>query len=392
MIIMVVLTTAVWQADAKGHAGKDISVTNLRFDIESDHVEIEFEISAGKKAAKRGRTLIITPVLKSDGGKRELPFVVVNGRASKAAVQRHAMSAGAVIFDSGISMKNGGNAVYEANFPFEDWMEGAHLGLEGIDAGCCDSRRVEIGMIARQVMVTKGFDIVEVPVQLPVIEKLSTAEKLALDFPFIIPVMPETHEITSMRDAEIFDDSHPAIVRSLTETRDNTLTIYFHQSDSRIDYSYADNNASLVKLISAVRAIEESGDSRIARVMIAGFASPEGTAEFNERLARERALAVKAFLNEKSPVYGDMVTIYNGREDWQGLRELIEASDMPNKREVLDIIDNTPVWDTRTQTGRRATLMNLRGGDPYRYMFREFFPLLRNAAYIKIYYENIAPH
>jgi hypothetical protein len=74
--------------------------------------------------------------------------------------------------------------------------------------------------------------------------------------------------------------------------------------------------------------------------------------------------------------------------DWYALRRMVAESDMPEKGKVLDIIDNTPIWDAGRNVGRHGELMRLSGGEPYRYMLRNFFPNLRNAAYIRAYYEN----
>lgn len=388
--IIIFLGSAIVHVDAKD-GGKDISVSDLRFVRSGGRVEVSFTLGAGKKAAGRGRILVVTPVLENAGGRLELPPVVVEGRASEAALQRRAMAAGAQTAREAATMKSGGTVSYRTDFPYAEWMEGASLSLEGVEAGCCGGRMVEIGTVTRETMVSRGFDMVEVPLPAAPAETLTTAEKLAIDFPFILPVTAEAKAVENLSEAEIYEETHPGLVEMLTATRDNTLTVYFHQGESRIDFSYSGNNASLVRLISAVRAIEQSHDSRIVRVMVGGYASPEGGAAINEPLARDRALAVKSFLNDTSPVYGEMVTIYNGREDWPGLRRLVEESDMPHRREVLDIIDTVPVWDGAARTGRRGQLMNLRGGEPYRYMFREFFPRLRNAAYIRVYYENIAP-
>jgi hypothetical protein len=38
--------------------------------------------------------------------------------------------------------------------------------------------------------------------------------------------------------------------------------------------------------------------------------------------------------------------------------------------------------------GRLGELQRLANGVPYRYMYREFFPQLRVAAYIKVLYDN----
>ena len=47
------------------------------------------------------------------------------------------------------------------------------------------------------------------------------------------------------------------------------------------------------------------------------------------------------------------------------------------------IIDTYGVYQ-----GREVELMRLKGGRPYNYMFEHFFPLLRSAGYIRIFYES----
>ena len=78
----------------------------------------------------------------------------------------------------------------------------------------------------------------------------------------------------------------------------------------------------------------------------------------------------------------EQIELYNGKVNWGGLRKLVAQSSMPYRDQVLNIIDNTP--DYR----RQAELMRLGGGAPYRYMLNNLFPELRNATYIKVYYEN----
>ena len=65
---------------------------------------------------------------------------------------------------------------------------------------------------------------------------------------------------------------------------------------------------------------------------------------------------------------------------------------MPYRDEVLDVLDNTPVWifDERNRVvgGRKQRLMDLRGGEPYRYMLREFFPDLRSSVVVTLYFRS----
>jgi hypothetical protein len=61
---------------------------------------------------------------------------------------------------------------------------------------------------------------------------------------------------------------------------------------------------------------------------------------------------------------------------------------MPQKQRIVELIDTVPVWDKARNLGRLGELMRLDGGEPYRYMLDKLFPELRQAAYIKVYFEN----
>ena len=66
---------------------------------------------------------------------------------------------------------------------------------------------------------------------------------------------------------------------------------------------------------------------------------------------------------------------------------MVAKSDMAYRDRILSIIDNVPE-SGYGGLSRQAELMRLGGGEPYRYMLNNFFPELRNATYIKVYYEN----
>ena len=226
-----------------------------------------------------------------------------------------------------------------------------------------------------EVPVSVPVPVPEVEIRTVVVEeKISTGDKLAQSYPYITPY----EKFREPRDSE------PLSV----EERKHAITVHFVQGSYVVSESYGDNRQALADIMSSIRILENSADSEVAAVVVAGFTSPEGNYEANQRLAARRAEAVKAYILNRSGVRSDQVSVYAGGIDWQGLRMLAEASDMPSRQAVLDIIDNTPVWDAQRQVGRHGELMRLGGGDPYRYMLREFFPKMRNAAYIKVYYRN----
>lgn len=225
--------------------------------------------------------------------------------------------------------------------------------------------------------------IPELPTQIPDPAPIpepqpTTAERLALDHHFLAPA-------DEAGDSFKTDPDH-----YVNQHRDGSLSIYFRQGAKIFDSSYKNNGATMDKLFATINEIQNSHDSRIVRIILVGFASPEGSTEMNNRLAHERAVTIKNYLISNTPLTASMVDIYNGGIDWGGLRRLVAESDMYDKRQILDIIDNSPVWDARRKTGRHGELMRLQGGEPYRYMMREFFPELRNATYVRVYFENLA--
>jgi hypothetical protein len=97
---------------------------------------------------------------------------------------------------------------------------------------------------------------------------------------------------------------------------------------------------------------------------------------------------VENYLISKTGLPIESIVLYNGSEDWDSLRMMVEGSDMPGRDKVLNIIDTVPVVDPVTKRERDAVLRSLDGGRPYSYMYQHFFPVLRNVTYIKLLFEN----
>lgn len=62
---------------------------------------------------------------------------------------------------------------------------------------------------------------------------------------------------------------------------------------------------------------------------------------------------------------------------------------VPYREEVLELLRTTPVWafddDNRVVGGRKKSLMELRGGVPYRWLYTNIFPALRNAVAVSLF-------
>jgi hypothetical protein len=115
--------------------------------------------------------------------------------------------------------------------------------------------------------------------------------------------------------------------------------------------------------------------------VLLGLSSPEGAFEFNKRLSGKRAEALKQYIADRIALADSCFALVNGDEGWEELRYKVEHSGMEYRKEVLNIIDSVPIMK-----GREGQLQRLKRGVPYRYLEEHFFPQLRRAGYIKVYY------
>jgi len=68
---------------------------------------------------------------------------------------------------------------------------------------------------------------------------------------------------------------------------------------------------------------------------------------------------------------------------------------VPYRDEVLRVLRDTPVWvfddDNKVVGSRKKALMDLRGGRPYRWLYNNIFPTLRNSVAILLYTKRPRP-
>ena len=148
-----------------------------------------------------------------------------------------------------------------------------------------------------------------------------------------------------------------------------------------MDVNYRNNSAELSRFIEALRKQHASG--HLNNVVIRSWASPDGVSLYNERLSERRADSLKAYVVRNAGIPCSIISSQGEGIAWELLRDKVAASDMRYKEEVLNILDNTPVWvfddAGRIIDGRKKQLMDLHGGNPYKYMQEHFFPELRTS-------------
>lgn len=313
------------------------------------NVDVRFDVRADKGAVRGPYRIVCTPCLVNGADTAWLePFEVFSRTSLRRERQDRLLLYRERDWQPGPrQLLHGSSIAYAAEIPYERWMRSATLSYRCEIVGCdrCRERAV-----------------------LPVAENI----------PVYVPPVPEMKAVEA-------DPQHFEVVdvHRRWEFREREMKVDFRVSRTELDANLYGNRRTLDEIVEAVRGLLARRDRRLSEVEIYGFASPEGRIDFNERLAEGRAEALENYLRQAVPeLSGEQFRLVNGVENWDGLRRMVAESQMPGREEVLAVIDSIPV-----EQGRKSRLMALHGGDTYRYMLREFYPLLRNACYVSVYYD-----
>jgi len=255
---------------------------------------------------------------------------------------------------------------YQAVLPYEDWMAEVSLDVQQIMAGCCDSYEMPVETLIEDRLLY--YEVIPEFREKPYDYEFTELEQYTLENPFL----------HSMED---YENRYDILVKDRDK---GSSVVIFTVGSHKLDMNFQGNKDVLNAIAKAFELIENDPNAILKHIVVAGYASPEGSLAFNTGLAQRRAETVKSFIQTlMSSPNEHLFELYNGREDWDGLREKVDLSMMAEKREILEIIDAY----TMEQEIRKTRLKQLDGGVPYRYMLEHFYPPLRSAGYVQVYYE-----
>ena len=327
-----------------------IDVRNIEVRQNGNRSEISFDAQIDKKATGRNYKLTMTPVLYNNSYSVELPPIVVESRRTRIMDARNRVQPlpGAVLTQNGRTVR------YVASINYSEWLSSSDLRFDMIETGCCT-----------ETALYQSF--------LPSGPMAESSNELNLRVGGMIMI--------AVKNARVFPLRYTAELSS-AQTILSRLEVGFRVNSSRLDLFEYNNNRVLNEIITVLRdgTLEE-------RIEITGYASPEGVQANNYNLAQNRALAVRNYILDNVPhLRPTNFNIINGGENWEGLYKLVEGSSMPGRWQVLDIIERTPInIDHINNSSRKKMLMDLNGGQTWKYMLTNFFPNLRSAATITIY-------
>ncbi|MCD8079590.1 MAG: DUF3868 domain-containing protein [Bacteroides sp.] len=322
---------------------------NLAFDQTAGRLTLSFEAEVIEKAMNYRQSWTIIPELISPDGlqSRIYPTILINGTQKhrhhkrKMSYKNRDLLANLPLYKVKVLQDTTQVIFYQADIPYEDWMEEATLTLHQILTSSREKKQ----------LFTTG-NIARVSPEKMIIEKVTEIA------PMPLPRLPEVE---------------PAIY-----TAEGTAYIQFPINESVIRTDFRDNRVELAKIENDIREILTDHTYTLIGIYLTGYASPEGRYEFNEGLSQARTQALKDHIVKKYGISPDEIWVTSVAEDWTRLREMIVESDLADKPQIIDIIDSSGTPDAKEK--RLQAL-----GTTWRTLLNDYFPNLRRVDYQLLY-------
>lgn len=307
------------------------NVTPTPLETKAGQVEATISGSFPSKYMKKKAVVTVTPVLKYDG--QEL--------ASESATFQGEKVEGN---DQTVSYRVGGNYSMKANWKYVPAMVNSDLYLQF---------NAKVG--------NKSVNIPEVKVGYGVV---ATSELLS--------------KCLSSSDACVAEDGFQRIIE---EKQTANIRFLIGQVNLRTGELKSVSVADFVKTLKEIAKDQEN--KSIANVEVSAYASPDGSYSLNEKLAQGREKVATDYVkkNLKRNKLDDDVESKYTAEDWDGFKELVQASNLQDKDVILRVLSMYQDPEEREQQIRNISTV-------YSTLATEVLPELRRAR-LTINYEVI---
>ncbi len=347
-------------------AGAEVKIDHASIHRSGDSVYVDFTMTVPDRTVGSDYVQRITPVLKNQSDSVALDEIEIVGKRKQKLRRREEVLTGKTYEPVPYQTVNGGEVKYAVVLPYESWMSETpvELSLARECEGCCRVSPLPGIALCREVAVAPPYQpqVKPVPLIPSVAERLAEVEKVLFPMTAYEPYS-ETMQVWREKGA---------------------LKVFFPLDKSDLRRDYRDNGETLDKIVDILKQIYADDRSDVGKILIVGFASPEGPTLRNERLAGARAQVLKEYVNRYMQLPDSLYEVANGGEAWGELRDMVEASSFDCKERMLDIIDNTP-----DPNRREWLLRHLEGGKPFAEMLKSVFTEQRNSGYMRVYYTSV---
>lgn len=321
--------TAMVALAAAANSPVSVKVSDANIERTETSIIVSMNIDAADIKLGSDREIKYTPVITDGTNRTTLPTVVIAGRNRYIQNQRHKTTTAPDI----LTRKKDGIR-YSASAPYEQWMQQSELVLVADECNCG---------------VTLGNENMSEIAQIDFMERVFT--------PVFVLETPAA-ELVKSRSAK------------------GTAYIDFPVNRTTISPDYRRNPEEIAKIRASIDLVDNDPDSKITSIKIIGYASPEGSYSNNESLAEGRANSLAEYVRNLYSFESHVMHTGWVAENWEGLRDYLEKSDIENKNAILALIDdNTLAPDAREQKLKKDFPAQ------YAFLLREIYPGLRRSDY-----------
>lgn len=325
---------------------------------------LQFPLTASRREVEKDYCLWFTPSLCGAGDTLALPAVVFQGKRHRKYSAREAWLDGRQEWYPSVPKGVPGDTLwYEMRIAVQPWMRYGNLALclAREKEGCCS-----VDTLAP--LCREPFRYI--PPYHPVIPL----------------VVPQTYALAQENPVlHRLADYRPYDGTQVLRKEPGALYVHYPVNRSYLDTLYRTNNETLDKIVELTARVSADSAAEVRFIEIIGLASPEGPLAFNIRLAQRRAEALARYIQERTGYPDSLFRLVSGGPAWTELRDYVADTDSTNEFRdgLLQVIDSIP-----DPVMRESAMRRLRGNRAYRYLCREALPELRNAGYVRIYYDN----
>lgn len=272
------------------------------------HVKMDLDLKSARPRANE--TVVVVPQLRNGNNVKDLQPLGLYSHNQWYNYARTGKNASGVDTERKYHGRIPAQAEYETRVPFENWMQGASLYLQKYVQGCCGEDKTRL-ISQRLATLTKEDDIT--PVEIIVKE---TRDTLVVEVPVV-------------------------------KTLSGRAFIDFQVNASEVDPNYHSNMRELGFLRASIDSVIHVPGARIRKIVIKGYASPEGPYKANQALALARTHAVKDYVAKAYGLSDELFELDCEPENWEGLREYVANSSLPGKDKMLEIMDSNREPDVK---------------------------------------------
>lgn len=309
----------------------EVSVTLDNPDLENKGGQVAYTIKGTfpPKYMKKKAVVTLSPTLKVDGTNLSTPFTTIKLKGEKAKGD------GTVI-----SWKKGGSFTQSGTFKFDPSYEDAEIVAPAIA-----QIKKKSTTLSPEKNLGEGIS--------------NTSSRIGLQ-------PKSTYEATSGNFIHSPHNFTPEFIGK-------TATIYFDLNSSNMNWSNKNNKSQAAK--DSIKAFTDFlyNDNIIDRVVISGWASPEGEESNNQGLSERRFEQGKKWFQDQFEKYlkdyakknkiklkdlqrPEFQYVNNAKgEDWNGFEVAIEKSNIAQKNQILNVVRSQANNDMREQKIREMT-------------------------------------